>query len=206
MNIGLVGDTETTRLIKYKERSDGANQPHIVSLAAMLVNLDTKQVLQSINLIVKPDGWIIPQESIDVHGITNELANEVGLPESVVLGIYINLWRKCNLRIFHNTTLDNRIIRIALKRYTPNLIPDEVWKDKELYYCTMMKSKSILKLLPKNKWGFKSPKLTEAYKFFTGKDLVDAHDAMADTMACMDVYWGILAHHAKEKEDEKVPF
>jgi DNA polymerase-3 subunit epsilon len=184
MNIGLFGDTETTGMIEYKRQSSNPCQPHIVSLAAILVNLDTKEELQSINVIVKPDGWTIPDETIEVHGITNELANEVGLPESVVLGMYINLWQKCSLRIFHNTTFDNRIIRIALKRYMPNLIPDEVWKDRDQYYCTFQKFKKLI-------GGKDGHKLEDAYKHFTGKELVGGHNALVDTQACMEVYWGL---------------
>lgn len=191
MNIGLFGDTETTGVPVWNRPSGTAMQPHIVSLAAILVDLDTKQELQSINVIVKPDGWTIPQETIDVHGITNELANEVGLPESVVLGMYINLWRKCSLRIFHNTTFDNRIIRIALKRYAPELIADEVWKDRDLYYCTFMKFKKLI-------GGKSGHKLEDAYKYFTGKTLKGGHNALVDTQACMKVYWGIKEHQALE--------
>ncbi len=39
--------------------------------------------------------------------------------------------------------------------------------------------------------GGKQIKLIEAYKHYTGKDLVDAHSAMADTLASMDVYFAI---------------
>jgi len=185
MNIGLGFDCETTGLPDWKKPSGNENQPHIVSLAAILVNLDTQQVLQSINLIVKPDGWTIPEETIQVHGITNELANEVGLPESVVLGAFINLYNKCNLRIAHNTTFDNRIIRIALKRYMPDLIPDEVWKDKEQYFCTLMNFRKI-------KGGKSGHTLGEAYQYYFRKPLVGAHNAMADAQACVDIYFRMI--------------
>jgi DNA polymerase-3 subunit epsilon len=52
-------------------------------------------------------------------------------------------------------------------------------------------AKPIMQMLPKGRFGYKSPKLEEAYKHFTGKDLVDAHTAMADAKACMEVYWAI---------------
>lgn len=193
MNIGLFFDTETTGLPVWNRPSGTDMQPHIVQLAAILVDLDTRKVLQSIDVIVKPDGWTIPEETVEVHGITNELANEVGIPESAVLGMFINLWNQCNLRIAHNTTFDNRIIRIALKRYMPNLISDEVWKDKDSYYCTLINFRKI-------KGGKKGHTLIEAFEYFTGLELENAHNAMADAIACKEVYFGILDHHAKEDE------
>lgn len=184
MNIGLFFDTETTGLPVWNRPSGTDMQPHIVQLAAVLVDLDTKKVLQSINVIVKPDGWTIPEETIEVHGITNELANEVGLSESVVLGMFINLYNKCSIRIAHNTTFDNRIIRIALKRYSPNLIADEDWKNKDDYFCTLVNFRKI-------KGGKSGHTLGEAYKYFTSKDLEGAHNALVDVMACIEVYFGI---------------
>ncbi len=37
----------------------------------------------------------------------------------------------------------------------------------------------------------KSANLSEAYRFFTGLELVNAHSAMADVQACAAVYFAI---------------
>ena len=37
----------------------------------------------------------------------------------------------------------------------------------------------------------KSANLGEAYRHFTGKELVGAHNAQVDVQACMDVYFAI---------------
>ena len=37
----------------------------------------------------------------------------------------------------------------------------------------------------------KTPNLGEAYRHFTGNDLQNAHSAMADVLACRDVYFSI---------------
>ncbi|PHS09394.1 MAG: DNA polymerase III subunit epsilon [Blastopirellula sp.] len=177
-------DTETTGLIQFKEPSGGVNQPHMVQVAAMLIDSETKDTLETMNVIIKPDGWVIPQDVIDVHGITNEHTMDVGIPEIEALQMFIDMWKKCDLRIAHNTTFDNRIIRIALKRYMPNLIPDEVWKDRKKYYCTWMSFKKLI-------GGKKGHTLAEAYKYFMDTELEGAHDAMIDIKACMEVYWGL---------------
>jgi len=173
-------DTETTGLPNWKTPSGGEDQPHIVQLAAVQVDVETKKIIQSIDLIVRPDGWEIPQETIDIHGITNEMAMDVGIPESDVLAIFLQLWRG-RKRIAYNTTFDNRIIRIATKRYADEAVID-AWKGGD-YKCAMIASKKAM--------GVKSVKLVDAYKHFIGEDLEDAHSAMADTLACMSVYYAI---------------
>ena len=173
-------DLETTGLPNWKTPSGGEDQPHIVQLAAVQVDIESRKVIQSIDLIVKPDGWEIPQETIDVHGITNEHALAVGIPEKDVLEIFLNLWHG-NKRVAYNTTFDNRIIRIATKRYSDEQMI-EYWKGGD-YECAMMMSKKAM--------GVNSVKLVEAYKHFTGKELENTHSAMADTLACMEVYFEI---------------
>jgi len=37
----------------------------------------------------------------------------------------------------------------------------------------------------------KTPKLSEAYQFFTGRDLDGAHNAMVDVDGCIAVYWAV---------------
>ena len=176
----IIFDTETTGLPNWKEPSGDKVQPHIVQLAALQVDTESRKIIQSMDLIVKPDGWEIPQETIDVHGITNEQALNVGLPEKEVLNMFIQLWDG-NKRVAYNTTFDNRIIRIATKRYSDEHVIDN-WKGGD-YECAMIASRKIM--------GGKNPKLTDAYKHFTGEDLEDAHSAMADSLACMMVYFAI---------------
>ena len=44
----------------------------------------------------------------------------------------------------------------------------------------------------KTKGKFKNPKLQEAYEHFFGEQFDNAHSAMADTKACMKVYWACI--------------
>lgn len=152
MNTAIFFDTETTGLPDWKSHSGSDSQPHIVQLAAILCDLDTRKVLQSIDVIIRPDGYEIPKETSDIHGITNELANDVGISEVQALYMFLALCKKDTLRVAHNRTFDKRIIRIATKRFC-NDEYIENWHDKENFDCTMLMSKPIMKLEPKNRFG-----------------------------------------------------
>lgn len=192
--LALFYDTETTGLPLFNEPSEDPRQPHIVQLAASLVDLSTRQTIASLDVIVRPDGWVIPDEVSAIHGITTERALAVGVPEEVALRLFISLYA-ARRRIAHNEQFDARIIRIGLMRYDCGLDPD-VWKAGQSA-CTQILSTPILKLPPTEKmrkagrFHHKSANLGEAYKFFTGNELVNAHTALADVQACMAVYFAI---------------
>lgn len=208
MTIALFYDTETQGLPLFTEPSDHPDQPHIVQLAACLVDLTSRKTIASMDVIVRPDGWTIPEQVAAIHGITTEHALDVGIPEAQAVDMFMSLWRG-RTRIAHNESFDARILRIALKRYVDprdtNLAipPSDDWKASRAE-CTQLLSTPILALPPTAKMRaagrnhFKSANLGEAYKHFTGKDLQDAHSAMADVQGCMEVYFAIKGTPASQ--------
>lgn len=189
--LGLFYDTETTGLPIWKEPSDHPNQPHIVQLAAKLVDLDTREVLKSMDVIVKPDGWVIPDDVVAIHGITNERAAAEGIPEAEAVAMLLAMWDGIQL-IGHNESFDRRIVRIAIKRHIDPSNPADMaiptsddWKAAKSY-CTCYKARAHTQL-PSNKL----PKLTEAYQHFVGKPMEGAHSAGGDVDGCVAVYFGI---------------
>ena len=194
MNLALFYDTETAGLPLWKQPDDHPSQPHLVQVAAHLVDMDTRDVVQSIDLIVKPDDWIIPDEVAAIHGITTEHANEVGVPEDFVLRVFGNLW-KSRLRVAHNESFDARIIRIGLTRFTDADVVGR-WRNGEAE-CTSDLTINDMNLPPSERMkaagfnGPKKPRMSEAYKHYTGMELVNAHSAIADVNACMEVYWAV---------------
>jgi len=183
-------DCETCGLPIWKEPSYSYKQPHLVQLAAILCNADTRKVINTMDVIIEPNGWEIPQETIDVHGITNEMALKVGIPEQKALEQFLELCGDAD-RVAYNKTFDQRIIRIATKRYSTNEVIEK-WAIKDNFHCAMMLAKPIVKCPAKTKGKFKTPKLQEAYKHFFGEEFEGAHSAMADAEACMKVYWACI--------------
>lgn len=201
MKTALFYDTETTGLPLFEQPSEHPDQPHIVQIAALLVDLDTRQTISSMDVIVRPNGWIIPDEVAAVHGITTDHAMAVGVEEKTAMDLFLALWKGPGiLRIAHNEQFDARIVRIALKRFFDQ--PDEVLPKSDVWKsgtaaCTARLATPICALPPTEKmkaakrFHHKTPNLTEAYRHFTGKELENAHSAMADVLACRDVYFAI---------------
>lgn len=184
MSLLFFFDTETTGLPAFKDPSDAPHQPHLVQVAAALVDSQSRKFLSSIDLIVKPDGWEIPQEVVDIHGITTADAARLGVDESLATELVLDLWRNADLRVAHNQSFDARILRIALKRHASEEVAEE-WKAGETY-CTCYGAR------PHVKSGSKLPTLAEAYAHFTGGTFDDAHSARADMEACASVYFAMV--------------
>jgi len=177
----IVFDTETTGLPDWKAPSAAPHQPHIVQLAAVVADKETGRISQSMDVIIRPDGWVSEKEAIATHGITTERAMDEGVPEKTAVEMFLALWNG-RLRIAYNTQFDNRIIRIATKRYCGADVIDR-WHsgvEGEDWSCMMKVSHGIM--------GGKLPKLTEAYTHFYGIIMSDAHTAMKDAMACLAIY------------------
>lgn len=184
----LFYDFETSGLPLFDQPSHDPNQPHIVQLAASLVDPETRATIASIDLIAHPTDWIIPDVVTEIHGITTAHAMRVGVPESLILDTFLAMWRKADFRVAHNESFDARIVRIAMARFGHLTELMDAFKEGPSY-CTCTKTTAICKL--PGKFGFKKPKLTEAYQHFTGTPMEDAHSARADVDGCIAVYWAI---------------
>jgi DNA polymerase-3 subunit epsilon len=194
----LFYDTETSGMPLFHEPSEDPRQPHIVQLGASLVDIDKRSIISTLDVIIEPAGWEIPEEVAAVHGITTEHAQAVGVPEHLALQMLLAMWYRAELRVGHNETFDARMVRIGLKRHQhPTFIDPDVWKAAPAY-CTATRSTKICNLPPSPKMiaagrrNAKTPNLAEAYEFFTGRKLEGAHNALVDVDACMAVYFAII--------------
>lgn len=190
MNAILFYDTETTGLPLFNEPSEDPRQPHIVQIAAVLFDVEARLALASIDLTVRPDGWVIPEEVSRIHGITTEHAADVGVREQVAIDAFMDMWAH-RLRVAHNEQFDARILRIALRRFARDRC--EGWEAGKAE-CTATLATPIMRLPPTarmvaaGRHHHKTPNLTEAFEAFTGQKMRDAHTAMGDVQACLQVW------------------
>jgi DNA polymerase-3 subunit epsilon len=182
----LFYDTETTGIPLFKEPSWHPDQPHIVQLAAALVDTKTRNTVASIDVIIKPDGYVISPEMTAIHGISNEFANDVGVELKHALPMFLSL-ASGKTRVAFNQQFDARLVRIAQHKLDHLFTDDDLENWKTGYAECAMRMAHKYTNLPKNKL----PKLSEAHQHFFGVDFENAHNAMADVNACIAVYFAV---------------
>ena len=171
----LMFDTETTGLPLWKEPSDHPDQPHLVQLALVEVNTDTREEIQTANLIVKPDGWTIPDEVVAVHGITMERAMDEGVPEQEAVDTFVGAASDGGVIAAYGLSFDMRIMRIAMTRHGWDKDRQEAWAKTLNGYDVMAPCTPLCKIPPTEKMmatgrkTFKTPSLTEAVKILLGR-------------------------------------
>lgn len=191
-------DTETTGLPIWSEPSNSDGQPHLTQLAVIVAHAETFEVLSKIDLTIRPDGWVIPAEVSKLNQLTTEYCADVGVSEKLVLELFLELVNDAQTIAAHNSSFDQRIIRIAMKRYGYNDAALIDWAAKD-HFCTMRTANPVMGLVREDGKP-KLPNLSEAYQFYTSKTLENAHTAMADTQACFEIYKAMKLQEAEQQE------
>lgn len=202
----LFFDTETTGIPErsWNWDTDFEQYPHVVQMAWLHgCKVETH--------IIRPDGWEIPQETVDVHGITTEYALEHGEPFASVLDMFIQDCHDAGLICGHNIHFDTSIIKANILRELGREYYDANDVENALY-----KGKRIDTMRPTMKWvdarmangRLKFPNLSELYsRCFPGESF-PAHDALEDVKAvakCLPVIveLGLVELKVKEYPDEQ---
>ncbi|WP_109095358.1 3'-5' exonuclease [Azospirillum sp. TSH64] len=191
----LAFDTETTS--KYP------NEAHVVELAAVLYDADGRE-RSVLDLIIRPDGYTIPAETTAIHGISTELALEVGVPHAFAASVFNALCDQADVLVAHNLQYDlpvmERLYRLLGK---PHRMPGKTAR-----FCTKVWSTDIVQVPPTEKMKaagrhhWKSPSLSECMAFFFGEEHVDAHSALPDARGCGRVYWELQRRKREREEAE----
>ncbi len=176
----LFFDTETTGLPKNWQApvSDLNNWPRIVQLAWILSE-DNGNQIASQNYIIKPEGFLIPEESSRVHGISTEKALKEGVNLEKALSDFSYDLSKSNLLIAHNINFDQKIIGAEFLRKNVETNLNDISK-----FCTMQSTTNYCRIEKQNGYGYKWPRLEELHLKLFNKNFDNAHDALADVRAC----------------------
>ena len=108
----------------------------------------------------------------------------------------MRLWRKAKFRVAHNEQFDAQIVRVAQIRFGYDEENLELWRTAD-GKCTQTLATNVLQLPPTAnmiKAGYtkyKSPKLEEAHSLLIGYEFKNPHDALADTIACKNIYFAL---------------
>lgn len=184
----LIYDTETTGLPKNYNAppTDLDNWPRMVQIAWQLHD-KTGKLIENESYIIKPDGFDIPFNSTQIHGITTEKALAEGLPLIDVLEKFSLALKKAKILGGHNLSFDQGIVGAEFIRCGLD------YHKIELPIADTMDSSTEFCQLPGGMYGrFKAPKLTELYKRLFGLEFQEAHNAAADVNATAQCFMEMI--------------
>lgn len=174
-----VFDTETTGKAYFQFPCDHPNQPRMVQIAAVCIEVPSFQQIEAFSLLIKPSGFDIPIEASQIHGIHTEFAKTNGVCCESALHNFANIMNKSHELWAFNIDFDWLILSGECKRFGIELIQSVP------RFCAMKPLTDILKI--PGPYGFKWPKLNEAYQHFYQKEFSGAHNALFDVFATIDV-------------------
>ena len=184
-------DTETDGLPKSVRQSYKVkgNYPNIVQLAWIVASMEPNgkkyDIVQSCNFTIRPDGYTIPEEASNIHGITQEKANDRGYKLKYVLTILQQVIQKYHpILVCHNIKFDYNVLMSA---YYHNNIKNTLRDVTKI--CTMVNTRSYCNIPSKYYNGPKNPKLSELVYTLFQTSMEDQHKGPGAHDAMVDVTW-----------------
>ena len=173
--LALIFDVETTGLPKKKkaELSDFDNWPRVVQISWLVFNVTNGKIISINDHIIRlQEGMRIPEESINIHGITNEIMREKGENIIDVLTHFNNDLMESQIIVAHNINFDETIIGVESLRWLDYNMFDNYKNHK---YCTMRRSRKI-----KKTWM----KLVDLHEHLFKKVPQNLHNSLIDVFVC----------------------
>jgi len=180
----LFFDTETTGLPKNYQAplDDFLNWPRIVQIAWSIYDAEGNH-WESYNYIIKPNGFVIPDEAAKIHRISQEKALAEGVELKIALNHFLEDVKKSSYLVAHNIDFDEKIIGSELLR---EKLDNYLISANKI--CTMKSTIQVCRI-DNGRGGYKWPNLTELYSFLFQTNFPEAHDAAFDVRACAECFF-----------------
>lgn len=193
-NVRLFIDTETTGLPLNDKAAytNLDNWPYLVQVA-LIIEDDNYGILAKRNIILKPDGYSIPESSARIHGISNTKAVKEGEDRKQVICFLDTVLYNSDIIIGHNILFDLNVVKAEIIRVKG--IENALFVKKEPNIMDTMKMGTNVCKIPnlyfysRQDQPYKYPKLDELYYKLFHKHFDDQHDAMSDIQATYDCYY-----------------
>jgi DNA polymerase-3 subunit alpha len=185
----LIFDTETTGLPKNWNApfTDIDNWPRCVQIAWQLHD-KYGELIEQKDFLIRPEGYNIPYDVEQIHGISTQLAEEKGEDLETVLRLFNEVLAKTTFVVGQNVKFDLNIMGCEFHRKeiitNLNVLP-------VLDTCT--ETTAFLCKLPGGRGGkFKYPTLTELHQYLFEVPFAEAHNATADVEATTRCFFGLF--------------
>nr|WP_299169035.1 DNA polymerase III subunit alpha [uncultured Allomuricauda sp.] len=176
----LIFDTETTGLPKRWNApiTDTDNWPRCIQIAWQLHD-EWGNLVEHQDMLIQPDGFNIPYEAEQIHGISTALAEQDGVPLSEALELFNEALSKTKFVVGQNVDFDINIMGCEFHRMG---VENSLTTLPVLDTCT--EATAELCRIPGGRGGkFKLPTLTELHEYLFGEPFAEAHNATADVEA-----------------------
>lgn len=162
-------DVETTGF----NNKPGDGEDFIIQLSAAKFDKDTFEILDKRNWYIKPQhAYTITPGAFEKHHISKEFLDEHGASMADVAPVFLEFIDGCDILGYNSNKFDIQFIAKDL-RLCGFEFPFE---GKKFYDAFSIECK-------------RNPRdLTSVYRKYTGKDLEDAHNALADVLATVEVF------------------
>lgn len=206
----LVFDTETSGLPKAKLISEHTLNlwPHILQFSYIIYDTELNDIIEINDNIVKVSKDVfIPEDSIKVHGITNEYSNENGIPLDDIFDFFFYHLLNIDLLVGHNISFDINMVRAELCRMIyQNMSKKDIKSGSKLdlckynlnllinyknICCTLQDSIELCKIEAIDKYGtpyFKYPKLAELHQKLFETVPNNLHNSLNDILITLRCY------------------
>ncbi|UOY08255.1 DNA polymerase III subunit alpha [Muricauda sp. SCSIO 64092] len=185
----LIFDTETTGLPKRYDApiTDTDNWPRCVQISWQLHDA-MGNLVDHQDYLVQPDGFNIPYESEQIHGISTALAEQEGVPLQTVLEKFNEVLSKAKFVVGQNVDFDINVMGCEFYRSD---VENPLQELPVLDTCT--EHTAELCKIPGGRGGkFKLPTLTELHEFLFGEPFAEAHNATADVEATTRCFFELV--------------
>jgi DNA polymerase III epsilon subunit-like protein len=151
------------------------------------------RLIDTFDAIVYPNDFLISEKSIEVHGITQDYAEKNGRPFTEVFTDFVKfIGPRTTTLVAHNAQFDTSVLRSEVIRHNLNLS----LLDNINFVCTMKLYKERF---------LKPIRLGELYKNIFGEEFENAHNSLADCIACGRVYPYLLGQTERTLKKIGVP-
>lgn len=186
----LVLDTETSGLFDFSKPADAAGQPRLAAVTMLLTDDDMlagsePDFSREWSNLIQPNGWEITPEITAINGLTTERCAAVGVPVGEALDFYQAQIEDGRIVVAYNAQFDTKVMRGEFR-----LAGREDLFERTPNICTM---RCLTKFGIQKEGGGKGfPKLTDAYRHFSGRPMDGAHTSLVDAKACLVVMHGLM--------------
>ncbi|MDX2360211.1 MAG: DNA polymerase III subunit alpha [Crocinitomicaceae bacterium] len=185
----IIFDTETTGLPRNWNAplTDTDNWPRVVQIAWQLHD-DMGRLVDSKDYLIYPDGYDIPYDSEQIHGISTALAKDQGVPLEEALLEFNEALTKAKFVIGQNIKFDLNVWGCEFHR----LGIETPMSDMDIL-DTCTETTATLCQIPGGRGGkFKLPTLTELHEYLFHQPFSEAHNATADVEATTRCFFELL--------------